>query len=176
MWRAWIGFNVSHSLGCSCSSLLYGYLALVQPDVLFGSWFLLVMRLRHADRSYAVLAWAYWFNTPTARASSSHWCCSWRAPSFAGPQRGPAEPDEPTSQRSGADAAGNAYKRRRNFNQAGVGIPPSPQGPRLMSFCPASPPIGKKPCLRSAPSASPPGSRCSATIRPASARCSRRCW
>jgi hypothetical protein len=63
MWRAWIGFNVSHSLGLLLFGLLYGYLALVEPDVLFGSWFVLLVGFAMLS-SYAVLAWAYWFSTP----------------------------------------------------------------------------------------------------------------
>lgn len=63
MWRAWIGFNVSHSLGLLLFGLLYGYLAVVEPDLLFRSWFLLLIGFAMLS-SYMVLAWAYWFYNP----------------------------------------------------------------------------------------------------------------
>jgi hypothetical protein len=37
MWRAWVGFNASHSVGAMLFGLTWGYLALVQPAVLFAS-------------------------------------------------------------------------------------------------------------------------------------------
>ena len=40
MWRAWIGFNASHSLGALLFGLMYGYLAVSQPGLLFGSDYL----------------------------------------------------------------------------------------------------------------------------------------
>ena len=62
-WRAWIGFNASHSLGVLSFALVYGYLALFQGPLLFNSAFLgllggLVLV------SYAVLARLYWFSSP----------------------------------------------------------------------------------------------------------------
>jgi hypothetical protein len=40
MWNAWVGFNASHSFGAMLFGLVYSHLALVQPAVLFSSWFL----------------------------------------------------------------------------------------------------------------------------------------
>src|SRR5262245_44511882 len=40
VWKAWIGFNASHALGIILFGTSYGYLALVQPEVLFQSTFL----------------------------------------------------------------------------------------------------------------------------------------
>jgi hypothetical protein len=63
MWNAWVGFNASHSFGAMLFGLVYGYLALAQPSVLFSSWFLLAV-------GFALLAgcvflgWRYWFSTP----------------------------------------------------------------------------------------------------------------
>jgi hypothetical protein len=39
MWKAWIGFNASHSLGAILFGLVYGYLALLHPGFLFQSRF-----------------------------------------------------------------------------------------------------------------------------------------
>jgi hypothetical protein len=41
MWNAWVGFNASHGMGAVLFGLVYGYLALVQAELLFGSVFLL---------------------------------------------------------------------------------------------------------------------------------------
>lgn len=63
MWRTWIGFNASHGLGLLLFGAVYGYLALFEPTVLFGSVF-----LRAAGSvlllAYLVLAKAYFFNAP----------------------------------------------------------------------------------------------------------------
>lgn len=45
MWKAWIGFNASHGLGAVLFGLVYGYLALAHPAVLFQSAFLLGLGL-----------------------------------------------------------------------------------------------------------------------------------
>ena len=63
MWRAWIGFNASHSYGAMLFGLVYGYLALFQPAVLFGSLFLTVVALAYLT-GLLVLAKAYWFSIP----------------------------------------------------------------------------------------------------------------
>jgi hypothetical protein len=41
MWKAWIGFNASHSYGAILFGLVYGYLALLHAEFLFASTFLL---------------------------------------------------------------------------------------------------------------------------------------
>ena len=63
MWRAWIGFNASHSYGAMLFGLVYGYLALFQPAVLFGSAFLIAVALAFLA-GLLVLAKAYWFSIP----------------------------------------------------------------------------------------------------------------
>jgi hypothetical protein len=65
MWRAWVGFNASHSLGAILFGLVYGYLALAHPGLLFQSWFLLAVGLCMLA-AYLVLAKLYWFSTPFA--------------------------------------------------------------------------------------------------------------
>ena len=63
MWKAWVGFNASHSLGGMLFGLLYGYLALAQPAVLFGSMFLGMVGGAFL-LGFVALGKAYWFSTP----------------------------------------------------------------------------------------------------------------
>lgn len=63
MWRAWIGFNASHSYGAILFGLVYGYLALLHSAFLFDSVFLLALGLLLL-LAYAVLGRVYWFSTP----------------------------------------------------------------------------------------------------------------
>lgn len=72
-WRAWIGFNASHSLGAVFFGLIYGYLALIHPDWLFASTFLQVVGVVTLV-VYVVLAKLYWFITPLAGTSSALVC------------------------------------------------------------------------------------------------------
>ncbi len=63
MWRTWIGFNASHSAAGILFGLVYGYLALVEPAVLFGSAFLAAVGGVFL-LGFVVLGKAYWFSTP----------------------------------------------------------------------------------------------------------------
>lgn len=63
MWKAWIGFNASHSYGVMFFGLVWGYLALWQPGVLAQSRFLQVLGLALLG-AYAHLGWRYWFSIP----------------------------------------------------------------------------------------------------------------
>jgi hypothetical protein len=63
MWRAWVGFNASHSLGAILFGLVYGYLALVRFSLLAMPSFLSILGLA-CLASYLVLAKLYWFSTP----------------------------------------------------------------------------------------------------------------
>ena len=63
MWKAWVGFNASHSYGAILFGLVYGYLSLAEPAILFGSWFLLVVGLAMLG-GYVFLGWVYWFSIP----------------------------------------------------------------------------------------------------------------
>jgi len=65
MWRAWVGFNASHSLGAILFGLVYGYLACTLPEVLFASRFLCALGMG-VLLSYATLGWFYWFSVPFA--------------------------------------------------------------------------------------------------------------
>jgi hypothetical protein len=63
MWKAWIGFNASHSFGAILFGLVYGYLALWRPAFLFESVFLLVVGLALLG-GYTFLGVRYWFSVP----------------------------------------------------------------------------------------------------------------
>ena len=63
MWKAWIGFNASHALGALLFGLVYSYLALAHPAVLFQSAFLLSLGLCLLA-AYAALGKAYFFSVP----------------------------------------------------------------------------------------------------------------
>jgi hypothetical protein len=63
MWKAWIGFNASHSCGAILFGLVYGYLALAHGAMLLGSTFLLLLGLALLA-GYAVLGKLYWFSVP----------------------------------------------------------------------------------------------------------------
>jgi hypothetical protein len=73
MWRAWIGFNFSHSMGAILFGLIYGFLAIVHSELLFGSPFLLIVGLVMLG-GLAVLGKLYWFRIPLAWISISLVC------------------------------------------------------------------------------------------------------
>jgi hypothetical protein len=63
MWKAWIGFHISHSMGLMLFGLIYGYLAVFRWEVLQTSYFLSGLGLLTLV-GYVVLARGYWFKTP----------------------------------------------------------------------------------------------------------------
>jgi hypothetical protein len=63
MWKAWIGFNASHSLALILFGLIYGYLALSNSKFLFGSPILLVIGFGMLF-GLLTLARLYWFSAP----------------------------------------------------------------------------------------------------------------
>ena len=63
MWKAWIGFNASHSYGAILFGAVYGYLALRHAAFLFESSFLLAAGLLLLV-GYAFLGKRYWFSVP----------------------------------------------------------------------------------------------------------------
>ena len=63
MWKLWIGFNASHSLSAILFGSVYGYLALVQPALLFDSVFFAVLGGLFL-LVYLILAKKYWFSVP----------------------------------------------------------------------------------------------------------------
>jgi hypothetical protein len=63
MWKAWIGFNASHSFGLILFGAVYGYLALSHGDFLFRSVFLLALGFVLL-LGYVFLAAKYFFRIP----------------------------------------------------------------------------------------------------------------
>jgi hypothetical protein len=63
MWKAWIGFNASHSFGAILFGLVYGYLALAHAAFLLQSHFLLTVGMLLLG-GYAFLGKRYWFSVP----------------------------------------------------------------------------------------------------------------
>jgi hypothetical protein len=73
MWRCWVGFNASHSMGLILFGLIFGYLALAHGPLLFQSPFLLVVGLAMLI-GFVVLCKAYFFSAPLAGVSISLAC------------------------------------------------------------------------------------------------------
>ena len=65
VWKAWIGFNTTHSMSLMLFGLVFGYLAVARPDVLFGSGFLQGLGLLTLA-AFLVLARVYFFSIPFA--------------------------------------------------------------------------------------------------------------
>ena len=63
MWKTWVGFNASHSLGAILFGLTYGYLALAEGPFLFQSTFLLLLGLG-VLAGYVFLGKVYFFSIP----------------------------------------------------------------------------------------------------------------
>jgi hypothetical protein len=63
MWKCWIGFNASHSLGAILFGAVYGYLALWHGTLFFQSAFLQWLGLL-TMAGYVFLAKRYWFSIP----------------------------------------------------------------------------------------------------------------
>jgi|SRR5829696_15403 len=63
MWKAWVGFNASHSCSAILFGAVYGYLSLAHSAFLFQSTFLLSLGLLFL-LGYVFLAKRYWFRTP----------------------------------------------------------------------------------------------------------------
>ena len=63
MWKTWIGFNASHSLGAMFFGAIYILLAVRHEDVLRESWELMALAVLMA-LFYLYLAKKYWFRIP----------------------------------------------------------------------------------------------------------------
>jgi hypothetical protein len=63
MWRCWVGFNATHSMGLILFGLIFGFLALAHGQLLFHSPFLLVVGLTMLG-GLAVLFKVYFFSAP----------------------------------------------------------------------------------------------------------------
>lgn len=73
MWRAWVGFNASHSMGAILFGLIYGFLAIADSWLLFQSPFLLIVGLAMLG-GFFVLGKVYWFSVPFIGISISLVC------------------------------------------------------------------------------------------------------
>jgi len=73
MWRCWLGFNASHSMGLILFGLVFGYLALAHGQLLFQSPFLLVVGMAMLG-GLVVLCKAYFFRSPLIGVSISLAC------------------------------------------------------------------------------------------------------
>jgi hypothetical protein len=73
MWRCWVGFNASHSMGLILFGLVFGFLALAHGQLLFHSPFLLVVGLAMLG-GFFVLGKVYWFSVPFTGISISLAC------------------------------------------------------------------------------------------------------
>jgi len=71
MWRCWVGFNASHSMGLILFGLVFGFLALAHGQLLFQSPFLLVVVLAMLG-GFVVLGKVYWFSVAFDR--HLHFC------------------------------------------------------------------------------------------------------
>lgn len=63
LWRAWVGFNASHSLGAMLFGTVYGYLGLLHLPMLLDAPLLLAIGLLFLA-AMLVLAQRYWFRIP----------------------------------------------------------------------------------------------------------------
>jgi len=70
MWRAWVGFNASHSMGLILFGVVFGFLALAHGQLLFRSPFLLVVGLAFLV-GFVVLCKVYFFRVPLMGISIS---------------------------------------------------------------------------------------------------------
>jgi hypothetical protein len=73
MWRCWVGFNASHSMGLILFALVFGYLALAHDQLLFPSPFLLVVGLAMLG-GLVVLCKIYFFRVPLTSVCISLAC------------------------------------------------------------------------------------------------------
>ena len=63
MWRGFVGFNASHSMGLILFGLIYSFLAITNSPLLFRSPFLLIVGLAMLGGLLA-LSKVYWFKNP----------------------------------------------------------------------------------------------------------------
>ena len=73
MWRCWVGFNATHSMGMILFGLFFGFLASAHAQVLFQSPFLLFVGLAMLG-GLVVLCKVYFFSAPLIDVSISLAC------------------------------------------------------------------------------------------------------
>ena len=73
VWRAWMGFNASHSMGLILFGLVFAFLALYHTKLLFGSAYLLAVGIAMLV-GFCVLCQLYWFSVPLVGITMSLVC------------------------------------------------------------------------------------------------------
>lgn len=73
VWRAWLGFNFSHSVGAVTFGLIYLILAISEFDVLTGNPILLWLPVA-VSGAFVLMAWRYWFIIPLVGTSLGFLC------------------------------------------------------------------------------------------------------
>lgn len=73
VWKAWVGFNLSHSLCLLLFGAVFGYLALAHPLLLRASWFLQIAGAATLA-AFVFLSHRYWFSVPLAGTSLALLC------------------------------------------------------------------------------------------------------
>jgi hypothetical protein len=73
MWRCWMGFNATHSMGLILFGLVFGFLALAHGELLFRSPFLLAVGLAMLV-GYVVVCKVSFFSGPLTGVSISLAC------------------------------------------------------------------------------------------------------
>lgn len=73
VWRAWVGFNVSHSVCAAFFGLVFGFLATFHPELLFRSAYLQLLGLI-VLACFVILAKLYWFSIPLLGVSVALGC------------------------------------------------------------------------------------------------------
>ncbi len=73
MWRCWVGFSATHSMGLILFGLVFGFLALAHGQLLFQSLFLLVVGLAMLG-GLVVVCKIFLFSVPFACLSVSLAC------------------------------------------------------------------------------------------------------
>ena len=84
MWRAWVGFNFSHSLGAMLFGMLCVGAGLVLGTLMLPAWILFVLVL--IALFYVGLSVLYWFRIPTMGITLATVCLviAWLTYAFAG--------------------------------------------------------------------------------------------
>jgi hypothetical protein len=84
MWRAWVGFNFSHSLGAVLFGMLCIGAGLMLGTMILPAWILFVLVL--IALIYVGLSILYWFRIPTMGITLATVCLviAWLAYAFAG--------------------------------------------------------------------------------------------
>ena len=73
MWRAWVGFNISHGVGILLFSATYLYFSILHATFLESSLFLLLVAPIIA-LTYLVLSIKYWFRVPAVGSAIGLLC------------------------------------------------------------------------------------------------------